>query len=139
MSFYTAVTKYWERMDRTAKWLVTNCIKLSQDSVEMAQDEYKPRFEVLLFPSDMFEIEKIDLYPRYLVGSGESSSYEQPRDVIARGIDSTGSYSPATGKNTKRSIDSIGHRTTVAVKHEKKEKQQKLRQSESQQILIAQG
>jgi hypothetical protein len=115
MSFYTAVTKYWERMDRTAKWLVTNCIRLSQDSVEMAQDEYKPRFEVLLFPSDMFQIEKIDLYPRYLVSNGENLSHEQPRDVIARGIDSTGSYSLAMGKSTKCSIDSISYHTKVAV------------------------
>jgi hypothetical protein len=108
MSFYTAVIKYWEPKDAVAAWLVENCMKLSKDNVEMAREEYRPKFETIDFPKKLFQVE-VNV-PNFLYPTDDEGDvlYVGDKDLSATMNNSIDSYLPTVNNDRKRLLI-VGH------------------------------
>jgi hypothetical protein len=122
MSFYTEVIQYWEPKDAVAAWLVENCMKLSKDNVEMAREEYRPKFEAIEFPKKLFQVEVNVPNFLYPTNDGEDVLYAGDRDLSVMMNGSTDSYFPTINNDRKRRVIDCGARTDIILMPDKKRK-----------------
>jgi hypothetical protein len=97
-------------------------MKLSKDNVEMAREEYRPKFETIDFPKKLFQVE-VNV-PNFLYPTDDEGDvlYVGDKGLSATMNDSIDSYFPTVNNDKKRKVINRETRTDVILMSDKKRK-----------------